>query len=275
MLSKSGDWIDRLRLPLPGRARRAAAAARPARAPALGALVGVRAAPPVAGGRRRGAHPARARDAGAAHAPGHVRRRPGSRGHDDAQRLRPHRARASAPGVNGSFLLATELPRTGDARGRAARSPTPSRATRTSRSSCRRSCRPTARSRRSSLFPKTGPQRRGDDEAARAPARRASCRRVERETGATVYVGGQVASQEDFADVIAGKLPLFVGSVVLLSALLLMVVFRSIFIPIKAALHEPAVDRRGARLRDARLPGRLPRRAARRAGPGRSSRSCP
>jgi RND superfamily putative drug exporter len=60
--------------------------------------------------------------------------------------------------------------------------------------------------------------------------------RVEGETQARVYVGGQTASQEDFTDVIAGKLPIFVGSVVLLSALLLMAVFRSVFIPIKAAL---------------------------------------
>ncbi len=49
-------------------------------------------------------------------------------------------------------------------------------------------------------------------------------------------VGGQVSSQEDFTRVIADKLPLFVGMVVLLSALLLIAVFRSVFIPIKAAI---------------------------------------
>ena len=43
-------------------------------------------------------------------------------------------------------------------------------------------------------------------------------------------------SQEDFTRVIADKLALFVGMVVLLSALLLMAVFRSVFIPIKAAV---------------------------------------
>ena len=59
---------------------------------------------------------------------------------------------------------------------------------------------------------------------------------LERETGAEVFVGGQVASQEDFTSVIADKLPLFVAMVVLLSALLLMAVFRSVFIPIKAAI---------------------------------------
>jgi putative drug exporter of the RND superfamily len=55
-------------------------------------------------------------------------------------------------------------------------------------------------------------------------------------TGATVYVGGATAIQVDFAHVLAGKLPLFIGVVVLLSALLLLVVFRSLLIPLQAAL---------------------------------------
>jgi RND superfamily putative drug exporter len=55
-------------------------------------------------------------------------------------------------------------------------------------------------------------------------------------TGATVYVGGATATQVDFAHVLSGKLPLFIGLVVLLSALLLLVVFRSLLIPLQAAL---------------------------------------
>src|SRR5947209_2846568 len=55
-------------------------------------------------------------------------------------------------------------------------------------------------------------------------------------TGATVYVGGATATQVDFAHVLSGKLPLFIGMVVLLSALLLLVVFRSLVIPLQAAL---------------------------------------
>jgi putative drug exporter of the RND superfamily len=54
-------------------------------------------------------------------------------------------------------------------------------------------------------------------------------------TGATVYVGGATATQIDFAHVLSGKLPLFIGMVVLLSALLLLVVFRSLVIPLQAA----------------------------------------
>jgi RND superfamily putative drug exporter len=59
---------------------------------------------------------------------------------------------------------------------------------------------------------------------------------VERNTGARVYVGGATAAQVDFSHVLASKLPLFIGVVVALAALLLLVVFRSFVIPIQAAL---------------------------------------
>src|SRR5437660_371342 len=55
-------------------------------------------------------------------------------------------------------------------------------------------------------------------------------------TGTAVYVGGATATQVDFAHVLAGKLPLFIGLVVLVSALLLLIVFRSLLIPLQAAL---------------------------------------
>jgi RND superfamily putative drug exporter len=59
---------------------------------------------------------------------------------------------------------------------------------------------------------------------------------VERQTGANVLVGGFTAGSIDFSHVLANKLPLFIGIVVVLSALLLFVMFRSIVIPIQAAL---------------------------------------
>jgi putative drug exporter of the RND superfamily len=46
-------------------------------------------------------------------------------------------------------------------------------------------------------------------------------------TGAAVYVGGATATQVDFAHVLSDKLPLFIAIIVALSALLLLVVFRS------------------------------------------------
>jgi RND superfamily putative drug exporter len=51
-----------------------------------------------------------------------------------------------------------------------------------------------------------------------------------------VLVGGQTAVFADFSTVLSGKLPLFIGVVVLLSFVLLMAVFRSIAIPLMAAL---------------------------------------
>jgi RND superfamily putative drug exporter len=55
-------------------------------------------------------------------------------------------------------------------------------------------------------------------------------------TGAHVYIGGITAIFEDFGNVLTEKLPLFIGVVVLLSALLLMAVFRSVLVPLKAML---------------------------------------
>ncbi len=55
-------------------------------------------------------------------------------------------------------------------------------------------------------------------------------------TGVTVYVGGDTAIFVDFARVLAHKLPLFIGLVVVLSFLLLAMVFRSLIIPLTAAV---------------------------------------
>ena len=57
---------------------------------------------------------------------------------------------------------------------------------------------------------------------------------IETKTGAALHVGGITAVFEDFGDAIAEKLPLFIGVVILLSAILLMAVFRSVLVPLKA-----------------------------------------
>ncbi|HWE09807.1 MAG TPA: MMPL family transporter [Solirubrobacteraceae bacterium] len=49
-------------------------------------------------------------------------------------------------------------------------------------------------------------------------------------------VGGFTAGSIDFSNVLASKLPVFIGIVVVLSALLLFVIFRSVVIPIQAAV---------------------------------------
>jgi RND superfamily putative drug exporter len=57
-----------------------------------------------------------------------------------------------------------------------------------------------------------------------------------RGSGVRVLVGGTTAIFNDFSHVLASKLPLFIGIVVLLSFLLLMAVFRSLVIPLTAAI---------------------------------------
>ncbi|MGI5241783.1 MMPL family transporter [Dactylosporangium sp. CA-139066] len=54
--------------------------------------------------------------------------------------------------------------------------------------------------------------------------------------GTTFLVGGATAATQDYAAAVASRLPLFVAIVVGLSSLLLMLVFRSVLIPIKAAV---------------------------------------
>ncbi|MER5197164.1 MMPL family transporter [Streptomyces sp. NPDC002755] len=64
--------------------------------------------------------------------------------------------------------------------------------------------------------------------------------RAETGTSLDVHVGGVTAGYDDFADVIVGKLPLFVGVVIGLGCLLLLLAFRSVGIPLKAAVMNVA-----------------------------------
>jgi RND superfamily putative drug exporter len=59
---------------------------------------------------------------------------------------------------------------------------------------------------------------------------------LERRTGVRVLVGGFTAASIDFAHALSSTLPLFIAIVIVLSALLLLVLFRSVVIPVQAAL---------------------------------------
>ena len=59
---------------------------------------------------------------------------------------------------------------------------------------------------------------------------------VEQSTGATILIGGATASAIDFSHVLSSKLPLFIAVVLILSAILLALVFRSLVIPVQAAV---------------------------------------
>ena len=86
-----------------------------------------------------------------------------------------------------------------------------------------------------SVYPRSSPQAYGTTQLV-SRLRASVIPPLAARAGMTVYVGGVTAGGVDFASVLARKLPLFIGVVVLLSALLLMVVFRSLVIPLQAAL---------------------------------------
>ncbi len=99
---------------------------------------------------------------------------------------------------------------------------------------------------------------------------------AEAASGIHVYIGGATATSADFSSVLSSKMPLFVGLVVLLSFLLLMVVFRSLLIPLTAAVMNLLFGRRRARRAHRRLRlglGWQPaRRQLRRSDPGLHTR---
>jgi putative drug exporter of the RND superfamily len=143
-------------------------------------------------------------------------------------------AQGFGAGTNGSFFLVARLPRPGDAPA-ARRIAAAVRADRELTFVSAPALSPDGRVATITAAPRTGPQ----DAATTATLERMRHEIVptlERATGARVEIGGLTASTEDFSRVVAGKLPLFVGVVVGLSALLLLFVFRSLVIPIKAAL---------------------------------------
>jgi RND superfamily putative drug exporter len=59
---------------------------------------------------------------------------------------------------------------------------------------------------------------------------------AERGSTMKVYVGGQTAIFDDFAGVLTGKLPLFLGVIIALGFVLLLVAFRSLLVPATAAI---------------------------------------
>ena len=59
---------------------------------------------------------------------------------------------------------------------------------------------------------------------------------LHRATAPRVLVGGATASAVDFSHVLSTKLPLFIGIVLILSAILLALVFRSLIVPLQAVV---------------------------------------
>jgi putative drug exporter of the RND superfamily len=85
------------------------------------------------------------------------------------------------------------------------------------------------------VIPTTGPQDEATEDLVRT-LRDDVVPAATEGTGLTVHVGGMTAMAIDSTDNIAQRLPLLIGGVVVLSMLLLLVSFRSIAIPVTAAL---------------------------------------
>lgn len=85
------------------------------------------------------------------------------------------------------------------------------------------------------LIPTTGPQDRGTEQLVHRLRNDVIPLAVDG-TAMVAHVGGQAASDIDFAEIMGRRLPLFMGSVLAFSFLLLMLVFRSLLVPLKAVI---------------------------------------
>ncbi len=138
------------------------------------------------------------------------------------------------PGFNGPLALVAELPHPGDTSAlpalRAAVASTPDvvavTAPRVS---------PSGRVAVFRAYPASAPQDQATSNLVN-DLRQKVLPPLERTRTTPVLVGGFTAGSIDFASVLSTKLPLFIAIVVVLSALLLFVMFRSIVIPLQAAV---------------------------------------
>jgi RND superfamily putative drug exporter len=142
-------------------------------------------------------------------------------------------ARGFGKGFNGPLQLAVKLPKTG-AGSALAKLNGSLRATPGVASVAAPRLNPARDTASIQVFPTTSPQSAQTTDLV-THLRDSVLPPLERATGTTVYVGGATAGQADFAHVLSSKLPLFIGVVIALSALLLLVVFRSFVIPLQAA----------------------------------------
>jgi RND superfamily putative drug exporter len=143
-------------------------------------------------------------------------------------------AQGFGPGFNGPLLIATELPSAGKAAAlpaiRAAVAKTPDIVAVTPPQ-----VGPSGKVAVIRAYPASAPQDQATTDLVNH-LRQDVLPPLNKQYGVTSLVGGFTAGSIDFSNVMASKLPLFIGVVVVLSALLLFVIFRSLVIPVQAAL---------------------------------------
>ena len=191
-------------------------------------------APPVAGRDRLGDRPADPRHPAARHAARLRRREQLSRRQLARGRPTTCSSRASASGSTVRCCSSPNCPPGSTSRSWGP-SPTPSPRPRASPSCRRRRSARTARSVQWLVVPTTGPQ----DEATTQLVNRLRddvLPSVEASTGLDINATGAVAINVDFSNYLAERLPYFFLAVLTLSFLLLMIVFRSLLVPLKAVI---------------------------------------
>ncbi len=143
-------------------------------------------------------------------------------------------ARGFGPGFNGPLLVAVELhgadPHTALPAVRSAVAATPDVAT-----VAAPRIAPSGRVAVMEAYPKSAPQAAATTDLVNR-LRDTVLPPLKQQHGVSVLVGGFTAGSIDFSNVLSKKLPLFIAIVVVLSALLLFVIFRSLVIPIQAAV---------------------------------------
>jgi RND superfamily putative drug exporter len=147
-------------------------------------------------------------------------------------------AEGFGPGFNGPLLVVTHLPDGGDAAATSAAVARVSAALRDAPGVASVGppvVSPNGRTATLQAFPRSAPQDAATTDLVNR-LRGETLPPVAREAGATVLIAGSTAIGIDFSRVLADKLPLFIGVVVTLAALLLLVVFRSLVIPLQAAV---------------------------------------
>jgi putative drug exporter of the RND superfamily len=143
-------------------------------------------------------------------------------------------AKGFGPGFNGPLIVAAALPRTGDTAAAGQLSQTLSR-TRGIASVAPPQLNPAGTTAVAFAYPTTAPSSKQTTDLVNR-LRGQVIPPYERTSGARVYVGGPTASTVDFSHVTSQRLPVFIGVVIGLAMLLLLFAFRSLIIPIQAAV---------------------------------------
>jgi RND superfamily putative drug exporter len=143
-------------------------------------------------------------------------------------------ARGFGPGFNGPLQVVAELNRPGDAaalptlQAKVAGTPDVVAATAAQIS-------PSGKVAVIRAYPRSAPQDQATTDLVNR-LRHSVLPPFEREHGVRVLVGGFTAGSIDFSSVLSSQLPVFIAVVVVVSAVLLFVMFRSLLIPLQAAL---------------------------------------